>query len=187
MNGLLRLNELDFPIASAEFEPFFDVDDDDDDFLAVGVNLEARNPSIFWPAGFRCDVLKRIYPGDISSLKWMPKLEGGWSIPENEYGDSRGLLVALEQEPVLSCKWSLEGSVTGKMKFELSGFVDLNYDSELGLMDNVRLQICSDLDFSCIWCGRSPETEIRQLLKKFGLVDEFSYVVEPDGVGKLVT
>lgn len=184
--GVFSIGSHDFEVIRAAFEPFFGEDAEDEDFLAIGVEIEAESDAFFWNAGLRCEVLRKYFPGEIRSLVNMGSVSGSWNSAESESHEVNGYFVGLEHEPIRQCDWRFYQRKSAKLMLEVNGSVDLRYDRESGLFGDVRIRVRTELEPPCIWCGGETETQARGNLNRYGIEDEFDYLIENDGVAKMI-
>jgi len=179
---MFKINDIQFNIKYAYLDAFVN---DDENLMNIGIKIKAeKNCNIDLIVEIESEIILKIEPKMI--IYWQDIV--GKNIEWNEFPE-RGskkpyaFLIYDEHEEIYNAKIKFK-NINNKIYINISAFSNINYENNY--LENVPLEIETEIDFFVIFCGDNEEKNCKEEIEQYLNVIDYKYFKTILGVSILL-
>jgi hypothetical protein len=179
---MFKINDIQFNIKYAYLDAFVN---DDENLMNIGIKIKTeRNCNIDLIAEIESEVILKIEPNMIINWQDIVGKNIEWNeFPERGTKKPYAFLIYDEHEEIYNAKIKFK-NINNKIYINISAFSNINYENNY--LENVPLEIETEIDFFVIFCGDNEENNCKEEIEQYLNVIDYKYFKTILGVSILL-
>ena len=179
---MFKINDIQFNIKYAYLDAFVN---DDENLMNIGIKIKTeRNCNIDLIAEIESEVILKIEPNMIINWQEIVGKNIEWNeFPERGSKKPYAFLIYDEHEEIYNAKIKFK-NINNKIYINISAFSNINYENNY--LENVPLEIETEIDFFVIFCGDNEENNCKEEIEQYLNVIDYKYFKTILGVSILL-
>jgi len=168
---MFKINDIDFNIKYAYLDAFVN---EDDELLNIGIKIETeKNNFIGYNVKIDSEIILKIKPKILNEWQDIIESKIEWNkFPENGSKKPYAFLIIEEHEEIYNAKIEFK-KINNKIFVKIIANVNIQYENNY--MENVILEIETEIDFFILFCGNTEEKNCRKEHEQYLSVMDYKY------------